>query len=290
MLRCESPTLNSIYVIVTHHPTCEKQAPDEAADTWKLNEVCAIGWAKWGNLKKAERKLRKDVREFLGIKKGDIVLAYAKKNRIAQVGEVMDGVYRHTAGNEVGRDEELDRFGYPNQYRVRWWDEPYDFSRKDLQNTFGNRCRTGQTVTRLVLSRYGISFAEAVAIIKTNARSGSQTSVNEDTVKLGIRKYLGKHLDRLEEGLTVVKVEKAISEHHRPDFEAKDRRGRTVVIECKGSATPEHLDQLEEYGRERRASRLMLVAFRISDRCKQIAKRNKRFELYECDLDFSHIS
>lgn len=281
--------MNSIYAIVTHHD-CGKHSTDEAADAWKLNDVCAIGWAEYGNLKRTKRKLNKEIQDFLGMKKGDLVLAYTKHNRIAFAGEVKDGVYAHTKKNEVGRDEDVDGFGYPNQYKMKWWDEPYDFSRKDLPDYLWKQMGiTGRTVTRLELERYGLTFEQAVAIVRTNARSGSETSINEDTVKLGIRKYLGKHLSRLEDGLRVVRVEKAIGPHHRPDFEAKDRRGNSVLIECKGTATPDDVDQIVGYGRERRASRLMLVAFRISDKCKHKAKSNRRLELYECDLVFSKV-
>jgi hypothetical protein len=279
--------MNAIYAIVTHH-----ERPDDAAEAWRECNVCAIGWVNYGNLKKAKQTLLpSDAREFLKIEKGDMVLAYAGGNRIAYVGEIENGKYLHTSRNIVGRDEDDRGFEYPNQYRVKWCDKPYDFSRYDLPlflfNQLGKR---GRTVVPIKL--YRRSFDEVKQIILTNARSGSLSyEVNEDMIKAGIRKYLRRHIDSLERGLKIVKSEKAISKADRPDFIAKDKNGRTVVIECKGNAYPGDCDQLGRYRKTfaKENPRLMLIAFRMDDDCLKLAK-NAKLELYECDLGFTKIA
>jgi hypothetical protein len=279
--------MNRIYAIVTHH-----ERPDDAAEAWRECNVCAIGWSDYGNLKKAKQALLpSDAREFLKIEKGDMVLAYAGGNRIAYVGEIENGKYLHTSRNIVGRDEDDGGFEYPNQYKVRWYYKPYDFSRYDLPlflfNQLGKR---GKTVVPIKL--YRRSFAEVKQIILTNARSGSLSyEVNEDMIKAGIRKYLRRHIDSLERGLKIVKSEKATSKTDRPDFIAKDKNGRAVVIECKGNAYPGDCDQLEQYRKNlaKENPRLMLIAFRMDDGCLEVAK-NAGMELYECDLKFTRIT
>jgi hypothetical protein len=64
--------MNLMYAIVTHH-----ERPDDAAEAWKECNVCAIGWARYGNLKKTKHDLPSNARLFLKIKKGDVILAYA---------------------------------------------------------------------------------------------------------------------------------------------------------------------------------------------------------------------
>jgi hypothetical protein len=266
---------------------------DDAAEAWRECGVCAIGWVRYGNLRKVKQEeMPSEVQQFLKIKKGDLILAYAAGNRIALVGEVEDGKYMHTEKNVIGLDEDDGGFGYPNQYRVRWYDKPHDFSRKDLPSFLTAQLgKRGRTVVPLNL--YKRSFDEAKRIILTSAASESLSyDINEDTVKAGIRKYLGHHLDSLENGLKVMKAERSTGKTDRPDFVAKDKKGETVIIECKGNAYAGDCDQLERYGRNLRKQnpRLMLVAFRIDDGCLDEAKKNSRIELYQCDLEFQRIS
>ena len=134
--------MNSIWAITTHH-----ERPGDAAEAWRECNVCAIGFVRYRNLKRAKREdLILDSQRFLEIKKGDLVLAYPGGNRIAYVGEIEDGKYERTAKNVVGLDEDDGGFEYPNQYKVNWYDRPYDFSRKDLPpfllNQLGKRGRT----------------------------------------------------------------------------------------------------------------------------------------------------
>lgn len=280
--------MNSIYAINTHHGR-----PDDAVEAWHDCEVCAIGFNQYGNLKKAEQEeLPSDAKHFLEIKKGDLILAYPGGNRIAYLGEIADGKYLYTHKNIVGMDEKDGGFEYPNQYRVKWYDKPCDFSRRDLPDylwtQLGGR---GRTVVPVKLGRR--SFDEVKQIIISTARPDSLSyEINEDTVKAGIRKYLRRHIDSLEKGLKITKSEKATDKSDIPDFIARDKGGRTVVIECKGNAYSGDCDQLEKYGRNlaREKPRLMLVAFRIDDGCLKEARKNPQMELFECDLKFTKVS
>jgi RecB family endonuclease NucS len=158
-----------------------------------------------------------------------------------------------------------------------------EFLRKQL----GNR---GRTVVPIVLNRR--SFEEVKQIILVCARSESLAyEINEDTVKAGIRKYLRRHIDSLEEGMKIIKTEKATTVSNRPDFIAKDIDNRTVIIECKGYAVPQDCGQLERYGEglQKENPRLILIAFKIDNGCLKEAKNNSRMELIECDLKFKKV-
>jgi hypothetical protein len=213
-------------------------------------------------------------------------------NRIAYVGEIDDGKYLYTRKNIVGRDEDKGGFEYANQYKVKWYDRPYDFSRKDLPDYLWTQLgKKGRTVVHIKLGRR--SFDEVKQIIMVTARPGSSSyEINEDTVKAGIRKYLRRNIDSLEKGLKIVRFEERTSKTDQPDFLAKDRNGRTVIIECKGYAYSDVCDQLERYEEsiEKEKPRLMLVAFRIDDGCLKAAEKNPQMELFECDLKFTKVT
>ena len=72
---------------------------------------------------------------------------------------------------------------------------------------------------------------------------------------------------------------------------AEDRNGRQVVIECKGRADVRSLEQLAERYRKfaDRSARLFLIAFRIDDECRRLAKRYPNVELREVDLKFKPL-
>jgi len=279
--------MNAIYAIVTHH-----ERPDEAADAWKDCGVCAIGWARYGNLKKTNQDaLPSDVRSFLEIKKGDLILAYAMENRIAFIGEIVDGKYKYTSGNIVGRSEDDGGFEYPNQYKVNWYPEPCDFSRYDFPPFLSKQLgKKGKTVIKIDFERRSFDKVKEIILTTANSRSLSY-EWNEEMVKIGIGKYLKRHLDSLEKGLRITKSEKSISKTDRPDFIAEDANGQMVIIECKGTAYPEDCTQLEQYGKNvaKENPRLMLIAFKIANECMKLAKKSSRIELYECDLEFRKI-
>jgi len=281
--------MNKIYAIVTHH-----ERPDAAAEAWKECSVCAIGFHSDKKLTKVkDTDLAADARIFLKIGRGDIILAYTWGNRIAYVGEVVDGKYVYAKKNLVGRSEKQGGFEYPHQYEITWWERPYDFSRYDLPKFIWSQLgKRGRTVIPITLGRR--SFNQGKQIIITNAESGSLSyDVNEDMIKAGMRKYLRRHLDSLEKGLKITHAETSISKSDRPDFLAKDARGKPVIIECKGSAYPADLEQLEGYDKpsaKKEKARLMLVAFKIADECIKLAEKNPRIELFECDLTFKRVS
>jgi hypothetical protein len=279
--------MKNIYSIVTHH-----EEPEAAAKAWKRENVCAIGWAQYGDLRRKPREsldahavIARDL--FGEMKRGDLVLAYSTGNTIALVGEVTSGWFRNEK-NEVGAKGE---FEYANQRRVKWWSEPRDFNRWELPRWFALQLgKRGQTIVRLDFHGYG--FDKVVEIIRACARSGSALEAIEDLVKAGIRKYLGQEIDALEDGLQIISAEKSITKEDRPDFVAKDVKGTPVLIECKGQAGEADCDQLRRYGIDfkhpKKTARLMLVAFGFDPTSRKVA-RKYGIEMIECRLNFARI-
>jgi hypothetical protein len=281
--------MRNIWAIVTHH-----KDPEEAAEAWNREKVCAIGWSGYGDLRKVQPKLlRTDTRFarerqlFLDIHRDDVVIAYSKQNTIAYVGKVMNPYRGPTSDNEVGRESGFD---YTHQLKVEWWPEPHHFKRSDLPSWLEKQLgRRGKTVVKLDLGKYG--FDQTVEIIKKCARSRSALDEFEDLAKAGLRKYMHHKIDELEPGLEIVRAEKFTSETDKPDFTGRDKDGNTVLIECKGTADMGDCDQIEDYGKHYKAKkkpRLMLVAFEFDADCRRTA-RSRGIELVECNLDFKKI-
>lgn len=287
-----------IFAITTHHKYSE-----EAAEEWKKLGICAIGWSpidfsKCKSIDEIKRLLKQKYRSTSdadqiwrfqrGIDKGDLILAYARHNTIAYVGE-SKGHRKFNKNNTIGDPE--GKYRYANQMQVMWWDEPRYFDRWDLpeyiSNQFGKR---HITVTEINPGSKG--FEGFVAIVKSCARSDSKLpGMKEDMVKAGLIKYLHRSLDALETGLKIEQAELFVGEK-RPDFIAKDKGGRTVLIECKGNAGLDTVEQIKRYEVEfskRKNPRLMIVAFRINEACRLAAKKAGNIELYECDLDFKAL-
>jgi len=63
-----------------------------------------------------------------------------------------------------------------------------------------------------------------------------------------------------------------------------------VLIECKGTANADSVDQLSRYGKTYGAARLILVAFSILSEARRRAAGNSRIELVECDLKFKRLT
>jgi len=292
-----------IFAITTYH---ESNLAKEAAEEWKVLGICAIGWSPikfclCQNKEEIRQKLKannyqvrgvEDIFNFIHmISEGDLVLAYSRNNTIAYIGEV-DGPCEFKDDNSVG--DPNGRFSYPTQRRVQWWDEPHHFDRRNLPGDFARQFgKRGVTVAEI--DPYSKGFTGFKRLIEACANSGSRLpGLNEDTVKAGIVKYLYASLDDLEDGLKILKAEVAIGKdkRKRPDFIAKDKSGRTVIIECKGTAGEDAVDQILEYQREYREdtdSRLMIIAFRISNSCKSYAKRVGNIELVECNLQWKKL-
>jgi len=222
---------------------------------------------------------------------GDLVFAYSRDNTIAYVGEVK-GPCKLNRKNVIGDSE--GEFGYGHQRKVNWWDEPHHFDRRDLPEYFAAQFgRKGATVVEIDLGPKG--FEGFVSIIKTCANSGSRfPGINEETIKAGLLKYLYHSLDRLEKGLKLKSAEIAIGKQKgsRPDFIAEDRQGRTVIMECKGTAGEGTVEQIQSYEREYskgQKPRLIIIAFKINEACRSAAKKAGNIELVECDLAYTPI-
>ena len=276
----------NIFVLTTHH-----KKPERAAEAWVKHNVCAIGYVRIGDLSKVDPdEYPLEISNFMEISMGDIILAYTKKNRIAFVGEVVDGKYIYNDENIIGKPIEDGGFWYPNQKQVKWFNEPNDFSRYDLPRDLNNQMgKRGKTVIKLDKGKR--SFEKIKDIILTCAESGSLSfKGNEDMIKSGLGKFLHNNLDSLEEGLRIMSSEDPVSDKNRPDFIALDSSDNYVLIECKGTAHPDACEQLERYGKSyENDSRLMLVAFNITNDCRIRARKNPKIELIECDLLFQQL-
>ena len=269
-----------IYAITTHH-----EDPQLLAECWKEDGICAVGhkWTfkeEWGDKPPTDR-----FRLFPKISKGDIILATSGK-MIAYVGEAADGELRIEKKNNTGR-----RYKYWNQQKVTWWTEPNHFHREDLPTWMGKQFpKRHQTIIEFDLK--GHTFKEAKSVIKTNPESGSAlASLNEDTVKAGLRNYFLTYAHVFERGLKIRRVEKEVARRHRPDFEREDATGTPVIIECKGSATAASCDQLTRYAKryakkhhKKKPPRLLLVAFRFEEACREAASE-AGIELFGCKLE-----
>jgi len=297
---------NRIFSVTTYHIPGEKAKI--AAEEWKRLGICAIGWSEVDccsckdkeeviqRLKRKDYKSRdasraaEEIWNFLKISDGDLVLAYSRDNTIAYVGEA-NGICRDERENSIG--DSNGEFDYSHQIKVEWWDEPHHFNRHDLPEGFADQFgKRGKTVAEIDPGSKG--YAGFIQIVKSCADSGSKTpGLSEDMVKAGLVKNLHYRIDRLEEGLVIKSAEIAIGKPKKtiPDFMAKDIEGKDVLIECKGSAGESAIEQIKGYEKEygKKDVRLMIVAFRISNTCRKMARDAGNIELFECDLSFHKI-
>ena len=184
-----------IYEIKTHH-----KRPREAAESWRLDGICAVGY-RWTYEEEYPDGLPNDQWGlFPKMRKGDIVLAYARPCMVAYVGEVADHKINYQKHNLTGR-----RHGYWNQRAVTWWPEPNHFDPKDLPHWLHRQLGTrGTTIKEINLGNH--TFSQAKAIIRTKPTSGSAfASQSEDTVKAGIRNYFLSNAHVFEPGLRIRK-------------------------------------------------------------------------------------
>lgn len=296
-----------IFAITTYHEGARKAT--EAAELWKNLGICAIGWSDINLCESGVFRSEEEIKQALRGKgyrpqeskniwyfikemnEGDLVLAYSRNNTIAYVGEIK-GPCKRNVRNPIG--DPKGRFDYAHQRKVEWWKEPHHFDRHDLPRYFADQFgKRGVTVAEIMPRAKG--FEKFIKIIKTCARSGSRLpGINEDAIKAGLVKYLYGSLDKLEQGLKIKNAEIAIGKKRRPrpDFTAEDKEGRTVVIECKGTAGENAIEQVQGYRKEYSRGtepRLMIVAFTITDSCRLAARKAGNIELVECDLDFHKI-
>lgn len=104
------------------------------------------------------------------MRKGDLVLAYANRNRIAYVGEVSEEYKEPNETNSTGK------YGYLNQVKVNWWKEPHYFLRTDLPDWIRKQLgKPYQAITQVWLENH--SFQGAANAIKTSAKSESPEAI-----------------------------------------------------------------------------------------------------------------
>jgi len=293
--------MSKIFAIITFN---DPKFREEAAEAWKEDQVTALGWSRTGDLSKIDtfEKLSAKIGagsrgpaslwKFLKeVKKGDLILAYATKNVVAYVGEVV-GQYEFNKKNTVGKSSEKGGFGYSHQRRVKWWPKPHYFSRTALPMDVARQMGLqGGIIVEINPGHLGPEgFRD---YLKDNANKLTDTSLNlnEDTIKAGIRKYLHNNIPLLENGLRITQVEHGINDQKRPDFIARDLKGNKVLIECKGVADEKAIRQAKGYlqkFKKEPGTRAMVIAFRATLNSRRLAKKHN-IELYECDLAFNKI-
>jgi predicted Mrr-cat superfamily restriction endonuclease len=297
--RLTTEFMPNVFAVTTYYRSSERE---QAAEAWKQNGVVALGWPWVGDLEKFKsrealsKKLDSGNRgssalwSFLnGVKKGDLILAYATRNTIAYVGTIT-GKYEYETSNRVGLSTKKGGLGYPHQRRVKWWSKPLYFSRKELPMDIAKQIGLqGQTIVKIELGNLG--FDGLCDFLRKNAHSFADThlTVNEDTVKAGIMNYLHSDLNAL--GLRITHAEHGIQEQKRPDFLALDKAGNIVIIECKAIANENSVKQVKGYIKKYKknpGTRAILVAFRFSDKCQTLAEA-EGIDLYQCNLGFKKL-
>jgi len=145
--------------VVTHHKN-----PAWAAELFYQEGVVAVGWTDFGDLKNltkeqimeiSRKKWRRTPAESLKdatqlicfrdeIAKGDLIIAYRKRNTVAMIGEVESDYYfddKNLVGNPRGE------VGYANQRKVKWWKEPRNFNRSYLPSPLKEKVALPGTVS-----------------------------------------------------------------------------------------------------------------------------------------------
>lgn len=131
---------------------------EKAARLQREKGWVSVGWAAAGDLTKLdlddrktreqlEKKLRKEydnasnavncLKRFKWLSPKDWVILHKNKKRVACVGRVVDGKYKHNTKNLIGNGK---GFGYsqPDQVRVEWKKSPINFSVRDFPDKFSN--------------------------------------------------------------------------------------------------------------------------------------------------------
>jgi len=267
-----------VFAIVTH-----LNNPIQAAEEWKKNGLCSMGGPRLAIRARVHpNNFDKETQLFLGLEKGDLILAYVKNNTIAYVGDIID--------DKLIPRKKMSRLLYNLNKSVKWWDEPYYFKRFNLPKFFSDQLgKPHRTISPIDLGKY--SFNQFKNIIITNAISGSGLDeLSEDMIKFGFRKYLRKNFDELEKGLRIENYEYPINGGFC-DFIGTDKNGRKVIVECKGIARPDAVRQLNKYGKNSgfKDPRLILIAYNITNECIAAARKYPSIELFECKLSINKI-
>ncbi|MCX6777272.1 MAG: hypothetical protein NT157_00095 [Candidatus Micrarchaeota archaeon] len=290
--------MGRVYSIVT----CNERS-DEAAEAWIKEGICAVGWydgidlqgvktkeqlvqkLKKNGIRKPNTKSVNEVLHFLEINKGDVVIAYQRNNTIAAVGEVISD-YHFNVTNSVGSP---DGFNYQHQKKVKWLDHPREFSRHELPSPIAGRVTLrGKTTLEIKTQYNALQFLKMVRGLMVSEHEGC---FNEDMVKAGLSKYVKIYSNDMETGLKIIKEERHIDDENKPDFIAKDRTGKTVIIECKGNrvgsaAIEQILRYKRSYGKN---ARYFLIGFTFDRRAIEQA-RKENIVVYEVDLKFKRMA
>lgn len=146
-----------IVKIVTHH-----KKPERAAELYAEEGVMAVGFDIGDPTGKSREELKELFVEEWGLSEakaasatgsllrfrdeisiGDLVFAYAKKNKVALVGEIL-GDHKYNTRNKVGDPDGEIR--YPNQRKVKWWNRPRNFDRSYLPDDVSKKVALTGTI------------------------------------------------------------------------------------------------------------------------------------------------
>ena len=291
--------------IVTHH-----ENPKRAAEIYLKEGLIAIGYVYEKTVaKKGKEKIKEYFREQRGlteqqvgqstsiflkfrdeIKEGDTIFAYAGDNKIALVGEVV-GKCIFDDKNIVG-DEKGD-IGYPNQRKVKWWDNPRNFDRSFLPR------RLPEWVARpgtLSIREYDIKKLQKILqeIPSEETVIKALEIESEDEMK----DYMERNLEDVEKGLILVKREYLTSSGPM-DFLARDKQGTDVVVEVKLKADDATVTQTRRYMRSLKRDqkvagvRGIIVTEEFTKRCiddvQELRQLGLDISLFKCKKRFNFV-
>ena len=268
--------------IVTHH-----ENPELACKLYLKERVIAVGFVydksvinKDPETIKAYFRKERDINELQvgkatstylkfrnDIEKGMIVFAYLGQNMVGLVGEVK-GPYRFDDKNSVG--DEKGEIGYPNQWRVKWWDSPRNFDRHFLPNYLSNWVsRVGTIAIQDFKELSKEKLREILEKIPSHTAVSKALEFHDENE---IKDYMEKNMGEVESDLELVEREYQTSDGPM-DFLSRDKEGRNVVIEVKLEAKNSTVSQLRRYMRaykkDEKSSRVrgMIVAEKFSKGC-----------------------
>ena len=291
--------------IVTHH-----ENPRRAAEIYLKEGLIAIGYVyKKAVAKKHKERIKEYFRKQRGlteqqvgqstsiflrfrdeIEEGDVVLAYAGSNRIALVGKVV-GPHRFNDKNIVGDEE--GEIGYPNQRRVKWWDKPRNFDRSFLPRKLSEWVARPGTLS---IREYDIKKLQQ--ILQEIPSEETVTKALEIESEDEIKDYMEKHLEDVENGLTLVKREYMTSSGPM-DFLAKDKQGIDIIVEVKMKADDTTVTQARRYMRSYKRDlkvatvRGIIVAEKFTKRCiddvQELRHLGLDICLFKCKKKFDFV-
>jgi len=281
-----------------------------AAQLFKNERVMAIGWPYIDILGKSPKEIKDQLREvfrdrgegyirraasslvrFRDTQRGDIVLAYLGDNRVAMIGEVVDGRCHYNKNNDVGKPEEDGgKIDYAHQKRVKWWSSPISFSRNKLPKSLQKWVAIPGTIHVKEINLTVDELRKQLEGVESEELSPAFEIKDEDEIK----DYMEAHLGELDpSGMDLIEREHAFSGagSGTVDFLAKDGEGKPTLIEVKVRAKAKDIGQLLRYrGAYKRETevkqmRSILVASSFTPGCKDAALEAE-VELVKCTKKF----